>query len=108
MINNSEIPAENNLIGLSFSSEQSERQDWVDNACHGLLTELAGWKEVEWNIEHISAIREAVQEIIVDELHLMTEMEFYPYIEIHYTAETCPGRPCSSGCDHISKITKFT
>ncbi len=65
-----------------LTDAQMERQDAVDNACHDLLNELANGKVVRWNIEHISAVREAVQEVLVDQLHLMTKMEFYPYIEL--------------------------
>jgi hypothetical protein len=71
-----------------LTDAQVERQDLVDNLCHKLLNDLAGASIahhegflVEWDIEQISAVREAVQEVIVDKLHLMTEQEFYPYIE---------------------------
>jgi hypothetical protein len=59
---------------------QRERQDTVDNVCHRLLEELAG-KELPWDMEHIGELREVVQDIIVDKLHIMTELEFYPYLE---------------------------
>lgn len=78
----------NNLKPESLTDGQTERQDYVDNACHRLLNELAigvannGRDIVEWDMEHISAIREAVQGVLVDKLHLMTEMEFYPYVEL--------------------------
>ncbi len=66
-----------------LTKRQLERQDDVDNACFNLLTDLAGDKasKLEWDMEHISAVREAVQEVLVDKLHLMTEQEFYPYLE---------------------------
>jgi len=65
----------------SLTDAQVERQDAVDNACHSLLNELAPNDVIEWNQEYISAVREAVQEVIVEKLHLMTEMDFYPYLE---------------------------
>ena len=74
----------------SLTNAQTERQDMVDNACHRFLNELAaasdpgnsGSDVIDWDMEYISAIREAAQEVIVDKLHLMTEMKFYPYIKI--------------------------
>lgn len=64
-----------------LTGAQTDRLDCVDNAIHALLNDLAMGQEIEWDIELISIVREAVQEVIVDKLHLMTEMEFYPYIE---------------------------
>ena len=62
-----------------LTKAQQEQQDFVDNNIHGLLVGITG-KEIEWDMEHISAVREAVQEVICDKLNLETEMEFYPYI----------------------------
>jgi len=73
-----------------LSEAQIERQDWVDNACHGLLTELAGGKEIEWDIELIGKVRDAAQAVIVDRLHLMTDQEFYPYIQVEVPAAPEP------------------
>jgi hypothetical protein len=93
MVINNLKPLKTKLLRIlkpeSLTDAQVERQDEVDNACHRLLNELAAASQVahhgndlvEWDIEHISAIREAVQEVLVDKLHLMTELEFYPYIE---------------------------
>lgn len=66
-----------------LTSKQTERQDEVDNACYALLLNLSGKteKELPWDIYYISKIRQAAQEVVVDNLDLMTEMEFYPYIE---------------------------
>jgi len=64
---------------MELTREQLDRQDKVDNACHNILEELAG-KELSWDIELSGIVRDAVQEVLVDRLHLMTEMEFYPYI----------------------------
>jgi len=72
-----------------LTEREIERQDLVDNAIHKLIEDLAGgdWalkrsKNVPlvWDIEVIGKIREVVQEIIVNEFMLMTEMEFYPYL----------------------------
>lgn len=68
-----------------------DRQDCVDNAIFGLINELATDKEVEWDIEDIANVREVVENILVNKLKLMTEFEFYPYVEIHEDGtETLP------------------
>jgi len=59
---------------------QFERQDFVDNACFNLLKELSG-KDLEWDINLISQVRDSVQDILVDQLKIMDAIEFYPYIE---------------------------
>ncbi|MDD5547063.1 MAG: hypothetical protein PHO67_07935 [Candidatus Omnitrophica bacterium] len=63
-----------------LTSNQIDRQDCVESAIEELLRELSG-KEIEHDMEIIDIVREAVQEVIVDRLHLMTEMEFYPYTQ---------------------------
>lgn len=65
-----------------LTGEQVVRQDTVDNACYALLLELAKGSDLPWNIEYISTVREAVQSVLVEKLHIMSEMEFYPYIEV--------------------------
>jgi hypothetical protein len=75
-------------MNIELVKAQVERQDFVDNACQDLLNDLAG-KQLDWDIEQIQVVREACQEVIVDHLKLMSEMEFYPYIELKpdYKAE---------------------
>jgi len=71
-------------VTQELTQKQLDRQDAVDNECHDLLNSLGSKTSadsVPWDIELISIVREAVQEVVVDKLHLMTEMEFYPYIE---------------------------
>jgi hypothetical protein len=65
---------------MELTKNQIERQDLVDDKCYELLVELAG-KELIWNIEQIYKVRQSVQSVIVDDLKLMTENEFYPYME---------------------------
>ena len=65
---------------MELTKNQIERQDLVDDKCYELLVELAG-KDIAWNIEQIYKVRQAVQSVIVDDLKLMTEKEFYPYME---------------------------
>lgn len=67
-------------FGKKLTPEQIERQDTVDSACHDLLQLLAG-KNLDWNVAHIGDVIEVCQDIICTELGVMTEMEFYPFIE---------------------------
>lgn len=63
-----------------LTPSQIDRQDCVESSIEEMLRELSG-KEIEHDMELIDIVREAVQEVIVDRLHLMTEMEFYPYMQ---------------------------
>ena len=61
---------------------QIERQDFVDNEIFELLQKfLPPLKTMNWDIEVIGAIRDAIQEQIVDKQKLMSEVQFYPYIK---------------------------
>jgi|WetSurSiteA1Bulk_404760.scaffolds.fasta_scaffold605391_1 hypothetical protein len=72
------------IDGEIFTDAETERQDIVDNLIYQLLTDLAPWgAEIDWDIEYISRIRDVVQEILVDELGLTTEIKFYPYRELN-------------------------
>ena len=67
-----------------LTQAQLDRLDCVDNAIHALLEDLSGGdlgggKKIDWDMEFISIVREAVQDVICARLKLMTEMEFYPY-----------------------------
>lgn len=65
-----------------LTKEDLLRQDEVDNAIHNLLRYLSmGKVDVKWDIDDIGTVREAVKKVIVGKLHVMTEMEFYPYVE---------------------------
>lgn len=78
-----------------LTQDQLDRQDFVDDTIFQLILDLAANVEVVasgqlgYDIEFIGIIREAVQEVIVDRLQLMTEMEFYPYEEL----DGIPGEP---------------
>lgn len=63
-----------------LTPRQMEQLDEVDNACHQLLCTLAG-QEVEWDMAHIGEIADVFEDIICNELGLMTDMEFRPYVE---------------------------
>ena len=64
-----------------LTDKEIERQDYVDNRVYELLNDLlpAG-KKLNWDIEIIGAVRDAVQAQITDR-KLMSEAAFYPYIE---------------------------
>ncbi len=69
------------LFGLSPEDAQLERQDFVDNAIHALLEELADMV-IQWDVSLLGAVRD----IISDEFEsrgIMTEADFYP----------CPDEP---------------
>lgn len=73
------MPKENDELSL----REIERQDIVDNAIFCLIEDLIPeTARFEWNIEYIAEVRDVLQNIIVDELKIMTELEFYPYIEL--------------------------
>ena len=65
---------------MKLTSQQIERQDFVDNAIFNLINELVpSDKEMKWNIEAIGEVRDAIQSQLVTR-GVCTEQEFYPYI----------------------------
>lgn len=66
---------------MELSQEQIERQDFVDNRIHEILEELLPFdKEIEWDIDAIGIVRDAITKVYVGK-NLCSEQEFYPYIE---------------------------
>lgn len=66
---------------MELTKQQIKRQDFVDNAIFDLINELIpSEKELEWDIEAIGEIRDAIQSQLVEK-GFCTEQEFYPYIE---------------------------
>lgn len=66
---------------MELIDQQISRQDFVDNAIHDLINELIpSDKEMEWDIEVIGEVRDAIQAQLVGR-GFCTEQEFYPYIE---------------------------
>lgn len=66
---------------MELTKEQIERQDFVDNVIFNMINELIpSDKEMEWNIESIGEIRDAIQSQLV-ERGFCTEQEFYPYTQ---------------------------
>jgi hypothetical protein len=64
-----------------LTEKQIERQDYVDNAIFGLLQILAPTtQELEWNIEIIGLVRDAIEYCFVERLQLCGRFAFYPYI----------------------------
>lgn len=66
---------------MELTAQQIERHDFVDNAIFELINELIlSEKEMEWDIEAIGEIRDAIQSQLVEK-GFCTKQEFYPYIE---------------------------
>lgn len=66
---------------MALTSEQIERQDFVDNAIYDLLNELTPLEqEIPWDIEMIGDVRDIIQTKLV-ERGICTDQEFYPCIE---------------------------
>ncbi len=65
---------------MELTTQQIERQDFVDNAISNLINELIpSDNEMDWDIEAIGEIRDAIQSQLVTRA-FCTEQEFYPYI----------------------------
>lgn len=61
---------------------QLRRQDEVDNAILELARSLAPeGAAVEWDAEMIYSIRDKLEYWLCERLGVMSDMEFYPYLE---------------------------
>jgi hypothetical protein len=70
------------MIKLGLTDEEIERQDEVDNDCLALLQGLAPFEAVIlWDINIIGQVRDMVEDILVNQLKVMTKQEFYPSIK---------------------------
>ena len=66
---------------MELTSEQLERQDFVDTAIYDLLNEVTPSEhQIPWDIELIGDIRDLIQEKLV-ERGICTEQEFYPFLK---------------------------
>lgn len=66
---------------MELTSQQIERQDFVDNAIYELINLVVPTnQEIPWDIEVIGDVRDVIQQKLV-ERGISTEQEFYPYIE---------------------------
>ena len=65
-----------------LTDKQIRRQDFVDNAIHDLIKRINPTENiVQWDIEQIALIREALRNVVVQRLGLCDEMAFYPFFE---------------------------
>jgi len=66
---------------MELKKKQIEIQDFVDNAIFDLLKMLNPTnKQLDWDIEMISNIRDIVKTWIVEKTNC-SEKDFYPYLE---------------------------
>lgn len=67
----------------TLTKQEIERQDFVDNKVFELVNELLPEsKQIDWDIEVIAGIRDAVRVQVVDEKKILSEQKFYSYIKI--------------------------
>jgi len=65
---------------MELTRKQMEQQDFVDNTIFDLLKTLNPTnKQLDWNIEIISTIRNSINNYFID-IEICKEQEFYPYI----------------------------
>ena len=69
-----------NTIPESLTRRQMERLDFLHNAIHLMLCDVAG-RELEWDMEVIGEISDIAEEHICGKLKLMKPIEFAPYLE---------------------------
>lgn len=66
----------------TLTNLEISRQDYVDDAIFKLIQGVNPTKQpIEWNIEMIGDIRDAVENWMVTRLKICAEREFYPFIE---------------------------
>lgn len=70
---------------MALTSEQIKRQDFVDNAIFDLIkTVNPTEKDINWDIEMIGDVRDAIEDWLVERLKITNEPNFYPYLEENY------------------------
>lgn len=68
---------------IKLTKQQIERQDFVDNQIFELIRKLLpSSKKIDWDVEAIGAVRDAIREQIVNKQKLMSETQFYPYLRM--------------------------
>ena len=66
-----------------LTEKQIERQDFVDNQIFELMQKLLpASRTIEWDIEAIGEIRDAIRAQVVDKKRVISEAQFYPYLKI--------------------------
>ena len=59
---------------MCLTDDQIQRQDFVDNKINQLIKDLAPEStEIEWDIHLISKIRDSVEDVVINDLKLMSE-----------------------------------
>lgn len=67
---------------MELTKTQLDRQDFVDNKIYNLLKELnPGSVNIDWNIELIGEVRDAVEKIITERLCICSSKDFYPFLD---------------------------
>lgn len=62
-----------------LTEKQIRRQDFVDNQIFELMQKLIPQsKNIVWDIEVIGAVRDMIQEQLVNNQKLLSEAKFYP------------------------------
>lgn len=70
---------------MQLTKQQIERQDFVDNQIYELIQKLIpSSKKLEWNIEIIGVVRDAIRGQVVDK-KIITEEGSYSYMEMWIT-----------------------
>lgn len=70
------------LFMNELTKQQIARQDFVDNQIFNLINSLLPKsKQIEWDIELIGEAREFLRLEIVDELKIIDEDKFYPFMK---------------------------
>lgn len=63
-----------------LTDEHIDRQDFVDNAIFRLVQAVNPTdRSIEWDIEMIGEIRDAISEWIIKRMKITDEQTFYPY-----------------------------
>ena len=66
-----------------LTKKQIKRQDFVDNPIFELMQKLLpASKTVEWDIEAIGEIRDAIQAQVIGKKVVINEKQFYPYLKM--------------------------
>lgn len=64
-----------------LTKQQINRQDFVGNQIFELIRKLFPSKHIDWDIEMIEAIRDTIQEKLINKERGVSEKQFYPYIK---------------------------
>jgi len=66
-----------------LTRKQLNRQDFVDNEIFDLIRRLLPQSTpLEWDIEMIATVREAIRIHLMDRSIITSEQRFYPYLKI--------------------------